>query len=197
MKISIKDIASFLFLLTAPLLFAQRGGGVMHVGHIGSAGDSAQARLMKATDDQRMAFAKCMEATARVRLEARQMARTARTGSPWSRGRVSYDRDNLRALSGQGEQLKAALTDLEAAHHEFLKDLIDAQKSGLERHLGKLDHLQAKLNSQIPEIDHDLAAARPGPGPLNISWDINSVKSSADRWRSEHKKIGKEMGILQ
>jgi chromosome segregation ATPase len=191
-KTPIRYIA-FLLLITTPLAFGQRGGTAVRTSRNRQVNDSAKL-LMKATDDQGMTFARCMEATARVRTVIGQMGRA---GTPWNRSRLSYSRGDLQSLSSHKEQLEAALADLEAVHQAFLKELTDDQKSGLERHLVKLDHLQAKLNSEIPQIDHDLKAAKPGPGSPNISWDVNAMKTAAGKWHAEHKRIGKEMGIPQ
>ena len=193
MKTTVKSLLMILLLASASLALAQRGG-TMHIGHNRSVEAYDQAVSMIATPAQRLAFAKCMEATERLRGTINQMPRI---GSPWSRSRVSYSSNDLNALSDLREQLETALADLTAIHQEFRKGLTDAQRHELERRLSKLEHLQTQLNSGASQLDHDLTAARPGPASPNVSWDVNSIKRAGGKWRSEHRKIAKEMSIQQ
>ena len=192
-KTTRKALLLILLLAPASLALGQREG-TMHIGHHRSIEAYEQAVRMIATPAQRMAFAKCMEAMERLRGKINQMPRI---GSPWSRSRVSYSSNDLDALSDLREQLETALTDLTATHQEFRKGMTDAQRRELARRLSKLEHLQAQLNSGASQLDHDLTAARPGPASPNVSWDVNSIKGAAGKWRSEHRKIAKEMGIQQ
>ncbi len=153
-----------------------------------------QAVRMIATPAQRMAFAKCMEAMERLRGTVNQMPRI---GSPWSRSRVSYSSNDLDALSDLREQLETDLADLTSAHQKFRKGLTDAQQREFERRLSKLEHLGAQMNSEASRLDRDLIAAKPGPASPNISWDVDSIKRVAGKWRSEHRRIAKEMSIQQ
>ena len=144
---------------------------------------------MEATEDQRGALAKCMEATERIRQAVRQMTRKH---SPYSRSHVIY---NLNTVSEHTEQFEAALTDLKTAHQEFRTALNEAQASRLEKHLRKLDYLQAELNSRVAKIDNGLTDER--PDSLDISWNVDMVLRATKGWRSEHRKIAKEMGIAK
>jgi hypothetical protein len=144
----------------------------------------------RVTDAQRVALAKCMEATEQVRLHAGQMQAI---GRPWSRGRFDYSKNDLVALSDYRDELKLAFTNLASVHQEFLKGLSEAQEKRLDQRLRKLDHLQAEFNSKISEFDHDLMKAEPGADSTGIAWDLNALKRAADKWRSEHEKIAKEM----
>ena len=164
----------------------------MHIGQRESPEAYGQTLRMMATPDQRMAFTKCMEATERLRGTIGKMPRI---GSPWSRSRVSYSSRDLDALSDLREQFEAALIDLTVTHQEFKKGLTDIQQRELERRFSKLDRLEAKINSSASEFGHDLAAAKPGPAPPSIAWAVNSLNRATNKWRSEHRKIAKELGM--
>lgn len=168
---------------------AQRGG-TMHIPHRLPAQPYDQALI--ATDNQRTSLQQCMENTDRLRAVANRMPRI---GSPWIRSRLSYTTSDVSALSNLTEQFEAALTDLIATHKAFREELTDAQRTRLERRLRKLEHLESKMDSDATELDRDLAKAKPGPASPNIAWEVNSIKSAVDKWRSEHRKIAKEMGV--
>ena len=151
-----------------------------------------EEKTVGVTDNQRVALAKCMEATEQIRIEASQLQAIRR---PWGRGRVGYSKNDLVAISDYREEINQALTHLAAVHQEFLNGLSEAQEKSLEQRLRKLDHLQTELSFRMSEIDHDLLKAQPGPDTTGISWDVDGLKRAADKWRSEHRKIEKEMGF--
>lgn len=186
MKRTIEVLVVLLLIAATPFAFAQRGGSV-HAQHDWSKVISQSTPMVQVTDDQRAALAKCMEATEQVRLAVRQMTKKHR---PYSRSHVIY---NLITVSEHTEQFEAALTDLTAAHQEFRNTLSDAQDSRLEKHLRKLDHLQAELTSRVAKIDYGLTVER--PDSLDISWNVDMVVRATNGWRSEHRKIAKEIGI--
>lgn len=152
----------------------------------------APNNLAAPTNDQRVALAKCMKATEQVRIHASEMRAM---GRPWGRGRIGYSKNDLVILSDHRDELRLALSKLAAVHQEFLKGLSEAQEQRLEQRLRKLDQLQAELNVRISEIDRDLLKAEPGPDSSGISWDVDGIQRAADKWRSQHRKIEKEMGI--
>ena len=47
----------------------------------------------------------------------------------------------------------------------------------------------------MSEIVRDLKKADPGPDSAGITWDVDGLKRAVDKWRSEHRKIEKEMGF--
>ena len=190
MKTTIREIASLVLFVAAPLGFAQRGG----IGQIGYPHGRSSDPTLNATADQRTAVTRCLEATELVRHTADQMPRI---GGPWSRSRLNYSASDLNALSELTERFETLLADLAATHQEFTEKLTKAQRDRLEQQLRKLEQLQAKMNSASGELDRDLARAKPGPTSPNIAWDVVSIKSAADKWRSENRRIAKEMGVLQ
>ena len=192
MKTTMKAIFSVFLLASTSSAFAENGGGTVRIGPHESPEAYGQTLRIMTMPDQRMAFAKCMKETERLRGTIDQMPRI---GSPWSRGRVSYSSRDLSALSDLREQFEVARIDLTTAHQEFRKTLTDVQQRELEQHLSKLDRLQAKMNSDASQLGHDLMAAKPGPASPNVSWDVNSIKRTIHKWRSEHRKIAKEMNI--
>ena len=187
MKRTIEVLVMLLLTAATPFALAQRGGSGVHAQHDRSKVISQSTPMMQVTDDQRTALAKCMEATERVRQAVRQMTKKH---SPYSRSHMIY---NLNTVSEQTGQFEAALTDLTTAHQEFRNTLDEAQDSRLEKRLRKLDHLQAELNSRVTKIDYGLAAER--LDSLDISRNVDMVVRAANGWRSEHRKIAKEMGI--
>ena len=190
MKIPIREVASLLLFVVTPLAFGQRGGSE----HIGHPHDPVRDQILNATADQRAAIAKCLEATEQVRQTADKMPRI---GSPWSRSRRTYSARELSTLLGLSEQFEAAVANLAATHQEFLEELTDRQASELQRQLKKLDQFEARMNSGDSQLNRDQAAAKPGPFSPNISWDVDSIKRATDKWRSEHRKIARELGIPQ
>jgi len=188
-KTRIREIAALLLFVAAPLGFAQRGG----IRHVGYPHLRSSDQTLNATVEQHAAITKCIEATDRLRAVADRMPRV---GSPWSRSRLSYTASDLNLLSDLTGQFETALAHSTATHEEFKKSLTDPQRSRFTRQLRKLEQLLAKMNSTSAELDHDLARAKPGPTSPNIAWDANSIKRTTDKWRSEHRKIAREMGIL-
>lgn len=176
--------------------FAQRGGGILHwrLGHRALNQSASEQMLMEATNEQRMALVTCMDATKRVRLD---LKRIPQIGSPWSRSRKSYNQNDLVALSNDEKNLQADLIQLSAVHQEFHKHLTAVQRKRLDKRLDKLNGLRSELRSQASRIADDLAVARPGPASPNLSWDVNALAKTADKWRSEHIKIAKEMNISE
>lgn len=189
MRPTTKAMFTFLLMVSAPFAIAQRGGATMHIGH---PHDPGRESTLKATADERVALSKCMDASKRLDLAIRRMPRI---GSPWSRSRLSYTARDLGELSDLRQQFEEELTALSKIHEELRKELTDVQVSQLKRRLNKLDRLEAQMNSGVGELERDLMRAKPGPASPNISWDVNSIKRAADKWRSEHRKIAKEMGI--
>jgi len=190
MKTTIREIASLLLFVAAPLGFAQRGG----IGQIGYPNGRSSDPTLNATADQHVAIAKCLEATDLARQTANKIPRI---GSFWSRSRRNYSNRDLSALSDLSGQLQAALANLAATHKEFLEELTDRQATEFKRQLKKLDQLGAKMNSDTARLNRDLAAAKPGPFSPNISWDIDSIERAVGKWRSVHRKIANELGIPQ
>ena len=190
MKTTIREIALLLLFVAAHLGFAQRGG----IGQVGYPHDPLRDQILNATVGQRTAIAKCLEATEQVRQTAGKMPRI---GSPWSRSRRTYSARDLSTLLVLSEQFEAAVANLAATHQEFLEELTDRQASELKRQLKKLEQLEARMNSGDSQLNRDLAAAKPGPFSPNISWDVDSIKRATDKWRSEHRKVAKELGFPQ
>ncbi|HLH36363.1 MAG TPA: hypothetical protein VKX41_16955 [Alloacidobacterium sp.] len=193
MKLTMRLLAAVMLAIPA-LVHAQHEGmpGMGHSAPVGSSDESARTFLMMATDKQRTAFAECMDATQRVSAAIEQMKRT---GSPWSRGRASYDPQDLRKLTEQQEKFESALSAMTAAHQAFWGELNEAQKNGLDRQLRKLNHLEADLNSSSLLMSQILMDAKPGPGSPKLRWDVNAITKDLGEWRSEHTKIAKTMSI--
>ena len=183
-------LATLLLAGLAPVALAQHaghggtssGGGFGNPGHDASMGDFQRALMLQATEDQRVAFTKCMEATERARIVADQMV------GPGTRWR--YD---ASVFPGQKEQLQAALAEMDTAHQHFRHTLSQPQEKEFGKHLSKLERLQAELSSRMLRLDRELATGK--PDQRRIYSDAHKIKESADSWRSDHRKIAKEMGI--
>ncbi|MBS1805575.1 MAG: hypothetical protein JST28_19600 [Acidobacteria bacterium] len=80
-----------------------------HSAPIDSTDDSARTFLMVATDKQRTTFSKWMDATERLSTAIDPMADT---GSSWSRGRASYNQQDLHKFPGREEQFESALSTM-------------------------------------------------------------------------------------
>lgn len=186
MEKTIKTLAALLLFVTVPFAYAQHGSaysaGDGHAGQNSAVANSQQALMLKATDDQRIAFVKCRETTERVRKLVDQMV------GPGTRWR--YD---SRIFPGQEAQLKSALADMRAAHQQFRQTLSSEQEEGIAQRLSKLEQLQSDLNARIAGLDHELMVAKPDWRRLYS--DAHKIKEATDKWHSESEKIAKEMRI--
>lgn len=186
-----KKLLYALFSFTAvTFVLAQHdhGGGGDHAGHASAPSvdspvvDFRKAIMMQATDDQRMAFEKCKEATERVHQTTNIILGA---GGNWH-----YDSS---VFSGQNEQLQSALSEMTATHVQFHHVLTEAQAKGLKKHLNKLEQFQNDLSSRAAQINNDVASSK--PDSRRIYNDVNKIKQDLDKWRAEHSKIAEEMGI--
>lgn len=177
-------LAALLSLAAAPRVLAQHGSGTHSPvpGHDSSATDSRRTLVMQASDDQRLALAMCTNAGESVRKITDEMV------GPGTRWR--YDDKVFRA---QQERLRIALAVLAASHEQFHRTLGDEQAKDLEKRLDKLDRLHREVLQAMARLDEALTDKR--PDPRHVYADAHKIKEFADQWRSEHKKIAKEMGI--
>jgi|GEM_PF-4838841 chromosome segregation ATPase len=190
MKLIRKLLATLFCAALVPVAFAQHsghggtssGGGFGNTGNDSAMRDLQRAMMLSATDDQRMAFAKCMEATDRVLRLADQIVGQG-TG-------LNYD---AAVLSERKEQLQAALAELGTVHQHFRHSLSQPQEKELRKYLGKLERVQTELSKRIAQVDRELSASKPDSKRLRD--DTHKVKEVAEKWQSEHRKIAKEMGI--
>ncbi len=183
-----------LVLSCAPLLaLAQIGAGWEHalVPHLPGV-STHHEHSIQITKDQRTDLASCMAATEQVEQIVDQMTRM---GNRWGRGRVTYSRHDLMVLSEREQALDAALSTLTTAHEELRRNLVEVRDQAIEKRLQKLDRLQTKLYSGSSQIGRDLASARPGPGSPEVSWDVNAVRTAANKWQAEHKQIARELEL--
>lgn len=186
MKKTIRVLATLFSLGAATFVFAQHGSGHSsgdgHAGQDSAVANSRHALRLNVTDDQRMALLRFREATERVRKIADQMV------GPGTRWR--YD---PRIFPAQEARLQSALADMKAAHQQFRQELSPEQEEGIAKHLTKLEQLQSDLNARVAGLDHELMIAKPDWRRLYN--DAHKIKEAADKWRSENKRIAKEMGI--
>ncbi len=193
MKTVMKVFATLLLSATVQLAFAQRGGGGIHsfghAGHDSAAADSQKNFALRATDAQREAFAHRMAATEAARDTGRSMGDNTYWNS-WHNRHVGYD---LSAVQGKKDQLQSALTGMATAHQEFLEVLSQDQNTELGSNLTRLEKLQGDLNSQMSQLNEALTAAR--PDSFRVSTRLYGIGKSIDKWRSELRKIAKEMNI--
>lgn len=188
----LKQVLTMLILAAvAPVALAQHSGhgGASSGGGFGSAGADSSLRtfkralLLQATDEQRVAFATCLEATERAQEIADQIV-----GSGTSV--LHYD---ASVFPRQKEQLQAALVEMGAAHRHFRQLLSQAQGKELGKYLGKLDRFDAELGSRMARVDRELSKGKPDPRRLHS--DTHKIKEVTEKWRSEHHKIGNEIGL--
>ena len=137
---------------------------------------------MRAGDEQRMAFGMCANAGRSVHKIADQMVGP---GTRW--------RYNDKIFPEQKERLQIALAVMTAAHEQFRQTLGDAQAEELGKRLAKLDRLQNELRRWMSRLDDELTINK--PDSRHVYAYTHKIKEIADKWRSEHKKIAKEMSI--
>lgn len=139
-----------------------------------------------------MDLANCMRTTKQVQLIIDQMTRV---GTPLSRGRVNYSSRDLVVLSERELELYAALNTLTTVHEELRNSLGEAHDLAIAKRLNKLDRLEAKLRSGSAQIGHDLASVRPGPWSHEVSWDVDAVRNTANKWQAVHEQLAKELDL--
>jgi len=193
MKTVMKVFATLLLSATVQLAFAQRGGGGIdsfgHAGHDSAEADSQRNFALQATDPQREAFAHSMAATEAARDTGRSMGDNTYWNS-WHNRTAGYD---LTTVYRKKDQLQSALTGMATAHQEFLEVLSQDQHSELGSNLSRLEQLQGDLSSQMSQLNEALMAAR--SDSFLVSTRLYGIGKSIDKWRSELRKIAKEMNI--
>ncbi len=190
---TMKVFAALLLSTAAPLALAQRGGGGIHsfghAGHGSATANSQRALALLATADQREAFAHCMAATE----AARETGRSVGDNTYWNSWRYRHVGYDLDAVYSKKDQLRSTLVDMTAAHQQFLQVLSEEQATELRANLNKLERLQGDLSLQISQLDDELMAAK--PDSFRVSTRLYGIGKTIDKWRSQHRKIAKEMGI--
>lgn len=182
-----------LLLCTASFALAQRGGdglhSVGHAGHDSAAAETRRALALEATDQEREAFAHCVAATEAARETGRSVGDNNYWNS-WHNRHMGYDLD---AVYRKKAQLQSAIAGMATAHLQFLEALSQDQTIELMPNLSKLERLQGDLNLQMSQLDEELTAAR--PDSFRVSTRLYGIGKTIDKWRSQHRKIAKEMSI--
>ncbi len=192
MTMLIRLTATFLAFAAAPLALARPGGA-----HFTGAGivdtrdnltmiDPQQSLSMRASDVQRQAFAQCMSVTEAARLAGRLVG----DKSYWHGKRGRFD---LGAVYRGKPQLQLALTDMTAAHQQFLGILSQDQDTMLGPDLRHLEQLQTSLNLEMSQLNEEMRAVR--SDKFRVSTSVYEIGHTMDKWRSEHKRIAKKMRI--
>lgn len=193
MKNILKVFAALLLSAIASLALAQRAGAGIHSlrnrGNDFATTDSQRALVLQATDDAREALANCMAATE----AARKTGRSLGDQDYWNSWRYRHVGYNINAVEARKDQLQSALTKMTAAHQEFLEVLNKDQTTALGQKLSKLEGLQVELTLQMAQLNEELAAVK--PDPFRVSTRLYGVGRTIDKWRSQHRKIAKEMNI--
>ena len=193
MKYLMKIMRAFVLLSATPLVYAQAGPDWTHLlVHPLPGIGSPLVNPIQVTSDQSTDLAKCMAETKQVQNIVDQMSRI---GRPWGRGHIDYSHHDLLVFAEREQALTAAIIALTTAHGELHKNLAEIHDRNLEKHLQKLDRLQAKLYSGSSQIGRDLSAARPGPWSVELSWDVYAVRKAANEWHAEHEQIARELDL--
>ena len=182
-----------LLLSTASFALAQRGGGGLHsfghAGHDSAAAETWRALALEATDQEREAFAHCVAATE----AARETGRSLGDNNYWNSWRYRHLGYDLDAVYRKKVQLQSAIAGMGTAHQQFLEVLSQDQTIELMPNLSKLERLQGDLNLQMSQLNEELTAAR--PDSFRVSTRLYGIGKTIDKWRSQHRKIAKEMSI--
>lgn len=188
MKRMIELLTTLLLFAMAPFALAQHaghggmssGGGFGNTGHDQAMRDYQRMIKMQANDEQRSAYQNCLGSAERASSAMKKM----NAFSP------QVDSDSYR---GQREQMKAALADMAAAHDNFARGLSQFQGNELRNSLKKLQQLQQEATSRFQSIDQELSG--PKPNAKRVEKDSEKIKKALDKWRAEHQRIGRELGI--
>src|SRR6266568_8534438 len=193
MKNILKVLAALLLSAIGSLAIAQRGADGIHSfrnrGNDSATTDSQRALVLQATDEERKAFAVCMAATD----AARKTGRSLGDQDYWNSWRYRHVGYNLNAVYARKDQLQSALVNMSAVHQGFLEVLNKDQTTELGRKLSKLEGLQGELTLQMAQLNEELVAVK--PDPFRVSTRLCGIGRSIDKWRSQHRKIAKEMNI--
>ena len=171
-------------LATAPLALAQHGAGKHYpaAGQDVRATNSERAEKMRATDDQRLAFGECAKVGESVR---KIIDRMVGPGTRWR-----YD-DKLFPI--QKDRLQIAFGEMAFAHRQFRETLSDAQARELGERLAHLERVQDGIDQWMVRLNEEVAGKN--MDSRRVYADAHKLKELADRWRSEHRKLAKEMSI--
>ncbi len=193
MKKMMKVFATLALSAAASFALAQRGGGGInsfgHAVHDSATADSRRSLVLQATEEEREAFAHCA-ATIEA---ARQTGRSLGDNNYWDSWRYRHLGYDLDAVYRKKDQLQSALVGMTVVHQQFLEVLNQDQATELRPDLNKLERLQSDLNLQTSQLNEELMAAK--PDSFRVSTKLYGIGKTIDKWRSQHKKIAKEMSI--
>lgn len=80
-------------------------------------------------------------------------------------------------------------------HEQFLQLINQGQQTELAPNFSRLVQLQADLASEMSRLDEELTGAR--PDSFRVSTNVYRIGKTINKWRSEHKKMGKKLGIAK
>jgi len=79
------------------------------------------------------------------------------------------------------------------AHRHFRETLSDAQAKELGERLARLERVQDGIDQWMSRLNEELAGNN--VDSRRVYADAHKIKELADKWRSEHRKMAKEMSI--
>jgi predicted RNase H-like nuclease (RuvC/YqgF family) len=156
------------------------GGGFGHAGHDQAMRDYQRMMMMQANDEQRAAYQKCLGSAEHASMTVQRMV------APSAVIDVSSYRE-------QTQQLQAALAEMSAAHEHFAQGLSQFQEKELRGNFKKMQQLQQEVNSRIQRFDQELSGSN--SDGKRIQKDSQKIQKALDKWRAEHRKVGRELGI--
>ena len=88
---------------------------------------------------------------------------------------------------------RSHLGEMAFAHRQFRETLSDAQARELGERLAHLERVQDGIDQWTVRLNEEVAGNN--MDSRRVYADAHKLKELADRWRSEHRKLAKEMSI--
>lgn len=138
---------------------------------------------LQATEEQKVAYRNCVETSE----TARKLA--DRVLGPDTRWQFYSD-----TRPEQLTEVQAAVQDVFQVHQHFVNGLSGVQEKTFEKRLQTLERLRSDMDQRMRLVAAEVHSSR--PNRIAVHKDMRRIKESLHKWRSEHQKIGKEMGIV-
>lgn len=146
--------------------------------------DFQRAVLLQATEEQKVAYRDCVATSDKAR------KLTDNILGPDTRWQFYPD---LR--SEQLKDVEGAVQDMFQGHQHFVQELSRAQEKALEKQLQRIEKLRSAIDQRIHRVVAEVQSSR--PDRIAVHKDLRGIKESLDKWRSEHRAIGKEIGVAR
>jgi hypothetical protein len=145
-------------------------------------GGQGTRQRIQATDQQRDQLRTCTQTTDRIREQARDMDRLARS-STFDAGKVRQQRDQIR------DQLRT----MEQEHQRLMNGMSEDQKQALRTRTEQMNQIRERVNNQLGRLDEELG--KPNPNAKQVSKTAEQISREMNQWKSQYRAMESEMGV--